>query len=96
MAIDPTLARVNACAPRPSVSSAVRAPITSNDHSSTMAGFPLNAASERVPPAMSSSEADLYTDEANVEALRKLGADGSLHLWLPTVAGRHSGAAFSP
>jgi transaldolase/glucose-6-phosphate isomerase len=33
-------------------------------------------------PAMSSAEADLYTDEANVEALRKLGADGSLGSWL--------------
>jgi len=33
-------------------------------------------------PAMSSSEADLYTDEANVEALRKLGADGSLGSWV--------------
>jgi transaldolase/glucose-6-phosphate isomerase len=33
-------------------------------------------------PAMSSREADLYTDEANVEALRRLGADGSLGSWL--------------
>src|SRR6202012_4651424 len=33
-------------------------------------------------PAMSSPEADLYTDEANVEALRKLGANGSLESWL--------------
>jgi transaldolase/glucose-6-phosphate isomerase len=33
-------------------------------------------------PAMSSAEADLYTDEANVEALRKLGADGSIGSWL--------------
>jgi transaldolase/glucose-6-phosphate isomerase len=33
-------------------------------------------------PAMSSAEADLYTDEANVEALRKLGADGSVGSWL--------------
>ncbi|HLZ01330.1 MAG TPA: bifunctional transaldolase/phosoglucose isomerase [Bradyrhizobium sp.] len=33
-------------------------------------------------PAMSSAEADLYTDEANVEALKKLGADGSLGSWL--------------
>jgi len=33
-------------------------------------------------PAMSSSEADLYTDEANVEALRGLGADGTLGSWL--------------
>ena len=33
-------------------------------------------------PAMSSAEADLYTDEANAEALRKLGADGSVGSWL--------------
>ncbi len=33
-------------------------------------------------PAMSSDEADLYTDEANVEALRKSGADGTLGSWL--------------
>ena len=33
-------------------------------------------------PAMSSAEADLYTDEVNVEALRKLGADGSVGSWL--------------
>jgi transaldolase/glucose-6-phosphate isomerase len=33
-------------------------------------------------PAMSSPEADLYTDDANVEALRGLGADGSLGSWL--------------
>jgi transaldolase/glucose-6-phosphate isomerase len=33
-------------------------------------------------PAMSSAEADLYTDDANVEALRKLGADGSVESWL--------------
>ena len=33
-------------------------------------------------PAMSSAEADLYTDEANVEALRKNGADGTIGSWL--------------
>src|SRR6185437_5662917 len=33
-------------------------------------------------PAMSSSDADLYTDEANAEALRKLGANGSVGSWL--------------
>jgi transaldolase/glucose-6-phosphate isomerase len=33
-------------------------------------------------PAMSSAEADLYTDEANVEDLRRHGADGSLNSWL--------------
>jgi transaldolase / glucose-6-phosphate isomerase len=39
-------------------------------------------------PAMSSAEADLYTDEANVEALRGLGADGSLASWLKAHLGR--------
>jgi transaldolase/glucose-6-phosphate isomerase len=33
-------------------------------------------------PAMSSAQADLFTDEANVEALRGLGADGTLGSWL--------------
>src|SRR6516164_1594473 len=33
-------------------------------------------------PAMSMANVDLYTDEANVAALRKLGADGSLGCWL--------------
>jgi transaldolase / glucose-6-phosphate isomerase len=33
-------------------------------------------------PAMSTAEADLYTDEANESALRKAGADGSLGSWL--------------
>jgi transaldolase / glucose-6-phosphate isomerase len=31
---------------------------------------------------MAAAEADLYTDEANAEALRKLGADGSVGSWL--------------
>jgi transaldolase/glucose-6-phosphate isomerase len=39
-------------------------------------------------PAMSTSEADLYTDETNVEALKKLGADGSLGSWLKAHLGR--------
>jgi transaldolase/glucose-6-phosphate isomerase len=33
-------------------------------------------------PVMSSAEADLYTDEANVDALRKAGANGSLGSWI--------------
>src|SRR5262249_25089607 len=33
-------------------------------------------------PVMSTAEADLYTDDANVDALRKAGADGSLGSWL--------------
>jgi transaldolase / glucose-6-phosphate isomerase len=33
-------------------------------------------------PAISLEDVDLYTDEANVDALRKLGADGSLGSWL--------------
>jgi transaldolase / glucose-6-phosphate isomerase len=33
-------------------------------------------------PAMSTANVDLYTDEANVAELRKLGADGSLNSWI--------------
>jgi transaldolase/glucose-6-phosphate isomerase len=33
-------------------------------------------------PAMSSDEADIYTDESNASALRKAGADGDLGSWL--------------
>jgi transaldolase/glucose-6-phosphate isomerase len=33
-------------------------------------------------PALSTAEADLYTDNANVSVLHKLGADGSLVSWL--------------
>src|SRR4051794_4560046 len=33
-------------------------------------------------PAMSSAQADLYTDEANATALRKAGANGDLGSWL--------------
>jgi transaldolase/glucose-6-phosphate isomerase len=33
-------------------------------------------------PAMSSDEADIYTDESNAQALRKAGADGDLGSWL--------------
>jgi len=33
-------------------------------------------------PVMSSAEADLYTDDNNAAALRKLGADGDLGSWL--------------
>jgi transaldolase/glucose-6-phosphate isomerase len=33
-------------------------------------------------PAMSSGTADLYTDDANAAALRKLGADGDLRSWV--------------
>ena len=51
MAIDPTPARVNAVRRVPA-SRALRVPrSTSDDHRRTMAGFPLNAASERVMPA---------------------------------------------
>ncbi|MBV9563020.1 MAG: bifunctional transaldolase/phosoglucose isomerase [Bradyrhizobium sp.] len=39
-------------------------------------------------PAMSTDEADLYTDEANAEALRKAGADGDLNSWLKAHLGR--------
>jgi transaldolase/glucose-6-phosphate isomerase len=33
-------------------------------------------------PAMSTANVDLFTDDANVAVLRKLGADGSLNSWL--------------
>jgi transaldolase/glucose-6-phosphate isomerase len=33
-------------------------------------------------PVMSTAEADLYTDDANVDALRKAGANGSLGSWI--------------
>ena len=33
-------------------------------------------------PVMASAEADIYTDEANVAALRKAGANGSLGSWI--------------
>ena len=42
-------------------------------------------------PAMSTSEADLYTDDHNAAALRKAGADGDLGSWLKAHLGR-SGA----
>src|SRR5688500_19564519 len=53
MAIDPTPARVNACAPRSSVSSAARAAFTVGDHNRTIAGLPRSVASERVSPRRS-------------------------------------------
>jgi transaldolase/glucose-6-phosphate isomerase len=43
-------------------------------------------------PALSTPEADLYTDEANVAALREKGADGSLASWLKAhLARAHEG-----
>jgi transaldolase / glucose-6-phosphate isomerase len=33
-------------------------------------------------PVISTTEADLYTDEANADSLRKAGADGTLESWL--------------
>jgi transaldolase/glucose-6-phosphate isomerase len=43
-------------------------------------------------PALSTPEADLYTDEANVAALREKGADGSLKSWLKAhLARAHDG-----
>src|SRR5215475_6949239 len=56
MAIDPTPARWSAGAPRSTVSRAVRAATTSDDQRRTIAGLPLNAASERVTPVASGSE----------------------------------------
>ena len=73
IAIDPTPARVNACAPRSSVSSARRAAVTSDDHRSTIAGFPLSAASERVVPARSGSEKSGAGKGSYIQVVR--GAD---------------------
>src|SRR6185436_16522978 len=53
MAMDLTPARVNACAPRSSVSRAVRAAVTVGDHNRTIAGLPRSVASERVSPRRS-------------------------------------------
>jgi transaldolase / glucose-6-phosphate isomerase len=46
------------------------------------AAFEKTGALPAEQPAISTAEADLYTDHANVEALRELGADGSLGSWL--------------
>jgi len=46
------------------------------------ASFEKTGALPAETPAISTADADLYTDEANVEALRELGADGSLGSWL--------------
>jgi transaldolase/glucose-6-phosphate isomerase len=43
-------------------------------------------------PALSTSGVDLYTDESNVAALRKAGADGTLDSWIKAHLGRsHAG-----
>ena len=73
MAIDPTPARVNACAPRSSVSSAARAAVTFGDHNRTIAGFPLNAASERVHRGRSGSEKSGAGKGSYIQVVR--GAD---------------------
>jgi transaldolase / glucose-6-phosphate isomerase len=46
------------------------------------AAFEKTGALPTETPAMSTANADLYTDEANVAVLRKAGADGSLGSWL--------------
>jgi transaldolase / glucose-6-phosphate isomerase len=45
-------------------------------------------------PAMSSAEADVYTDEANAAALRQAGADGNLGSWLKAHLGRSHGGDY--
>src|SRR6201747_190114 len=45
-------------------------------------------------PVMSSAEADLYTDEANVDALRKAGANGSLGSWIKAHLSRSGRGAY--
>jgi transaldolase/glucose-6-phosphate isomerase len=46
------------------------------------ASFEKTGALPQEVPAMSTADVDLYTDDANVAALRKAGADGSLGSWL--------------
>jgi transaldolase / glucose-6-phosphate isomerase len=56
------------------------------------AAFEITGSLPAEQPAMSSAEADIYTDEANAAALRKAGADGTLGSWLKAHLGRsHSG-----
>ena len=52
------------------------------------AAFEKTGALPAEQPAMSSAEADVYTDEANAAALRKAGADGDLGSWLKAHLGR--------
>jgi len=46
------------------------------------AAFEKSGALPAEEPAMSSAEADIYTDDANAAALRKAGANGDLGSWL--------------
>jgi transaldolase/glucose-6-phosphate isomerase len=56
------------------------------------AAFEKTGALPAETPALSTPEADLYTDEANVAALREKGADGSLKSWLKAhLARAHDG-----
>jgi len=56
------------------------------------AAFEKTGALPAETPALSTPEADLYTDDANVAALREKGADGSLASWLKAhLARAHDG-----
>ncbi|HTO64786.1 MAG TPA: bifunctional transaldolase/phosoglucose isomerase [Bradyrhizobium sp.] len=56
------------------------------------AAFEKTGALPAETPALSTPEADLYTDEANVAALRENGADGSVASWLKAhLARAHDG-----
>ena len=56
------------------------------------AAFEKTGALPAETPALSTPEADLYTDEANVAALREKGADGSVASWLKAhLARAHDG-----
>jgi transaldolase/glucose-6-phosphate isomerase len=46
------------------------------------AAFEKSGALPAEKPVISTTEADLYTDEANADSLRKAGADGTLESWL--------------
>ena len=58
------------------------------------AAFEKTGALPAEQPAMSFAAADVYTDDANVVALRKAGADGSLGSWLKAHLGRSHGGDY--
>src|SRR5437899_12072182 len=88
MAMDPTPARSSAPAPRSSAASAVRAATTSDDQRSTIAGFPRNAASERITPAASGSEKSGAGNGSYIQAAcsGKAG-EGAVYVLGPVVRG---------
>src|SRR5688500_10110216 len=74
MAIDLTPARVNAGAPRSSVSSAARAAAPLADHRRTIAGLPRSAASEPAAPRRSGSATSGAGNGSYIQVVRGAGA----------------------